>query len=233
MPIAVYFSTSIFRAVPLGPTGNSAAARLLSTLSPQLDATVAALRGGCASVVLVPGDIITAMTAQPPQPSPPLFDYIDCSNVADYVSLPALLQTAMPLLAMAPHARLRIESLVAFRAASLPGEGAGRGSSLDGVQQYLNSALMGMPLPTYEQLLGLRLMGSCRLTQEARGSGLRMEWGPLEAEEGSCGQQGEGEGEREAKSGSEVHEKGSSSSEQPQEKKGGGGATLLAGQRRR
>ncbi|KAF6265775.1 hypothetical protein COO60DRAFT_1633237 [Scenedesmus sp. NREL 46B-D3] len=53
-----------------------------------------------------------------------LFDYIDTSNVSDCTSLPALLQACSALLAPAPHARLRLESNVAFNRRSNAAAGA-------------------------------------------------------------------------------------------------------------
>ncbi len=47
----------------------------------------------CAACVvrLVPGGILAALVSPPPEgATPACFDYIDCSNVLDYVSLPAL-----------------------------------------------------------------------------------------------------------------------------------------------
>jgi hypothetical protein len=182
-----YFSSSIFRAVPRsGPPKAPAAAQLLATLRPQLEATREALRSGRAVVTLVPGDILAVMTSAPPeqpgdascsggfdggglQLGSQTFDYIDCSNVADYVSLPALLLAAVPLLSPAPHARLRTESMVAWQAARLRNPSLGLGA-------FVADALAGLPLPLLERLFGLRLAGAAPLPA-GRGA-LRAEWAP-------------------------------------------------------
>jgi hypothetical protein len=111
---AVYFSSSIFRAVAL-PHGTApasaavAAELLLATVGPQVAAAAAALQQGRLDVVLVPGEILTVATKRPaPQPdalapthtgaaaaeagdtrgaatcASVSFDYIDTSNVSDY-----------------------------------------------------------------------------------------------------------------------------------------------------
>jgi hypothetical protein len=95
---AVYFSSSIFRAVQL--TGQTAAAGgvgaaelLLRTVGPQVAAVAAAAQQGTLRVALVPGDILTVATEGRAatqdggcerEQAEGLFDYIDTSNVSDY-----------------------------------------------------------------------------------------------------------------------------------------------------
>ncbi|PNH12438.1 hypothetical protein TSOC_000697, partial [Tetrabaena socialis] len=200
----VYFSSSIFRAVPLGP-GGTARARLLSTLGPQLEAVGRALRGGAATVTLVPGDILAAMTSAPsaaagaaaaasadasdgaaagsPAAAACRFDFIDCSNVADYVSLPALVQAAAPLLAAGPHARLWLESIVSFRSEQLRQPGL--------TPRGFAGGQLGVSLPAFEELLGVSLTGGAPLPGNPHG--VRLEWA-AEAGQGAEQQQSGGGG---------------------------------------
>eukprot|EP00798_Chlamydomonas_sp_ICE-L_P015003 gene15003-21070_t len=118
MQYTVYFSTSIFRAVRLGK-GTTAKVRLLDTLAPQFDSLAAALRNGDLEVTVVPADILTTLTSQESSKgggtvATGLFDFIDCSNVSDYVSVPAMVQACAPLLRPMPHARLYLESIVSY-----------------------------------------------------------------------------------------------------------------------
>ena len=148
------------------------------------DALSSALRTGAAHVVLVPGDILAAMVTPPgvasachalTPPSAPhthanaAFDFIDCSNVADYVSLPALVQAAAPLLSRAAHARLHTESLVAY--------GRAPGSS----PAAFAEAQMPLSLRLCTALLRLRLEGAAELLGAAgagSSGGVRLTWGP-------------------------------------------------------
>ncbi|KAG5179096.1 hypothetical protein JKP88DRAFT_280654 [Tribonema minus] len=150
----VYYSSSIYRAVALGPSGGGAAdssssrslyARLLSTVTDQLAVAADALRSGAMSCTLMPGDVITVMTAPaPPEPeasaAAPPFDFIDRSNVADYVSLPTL--AAPPPLAPPP----------------------------------VQAQLGGTPLSTYQDLIGLQLVGDSPLV--GFDAATRLEWRP-------------------------------------------------------
>ncbi|GIL89933.1 hypothetical protein Vretifemale_17657, partial [Volvox reticuliferus] len=191
----VYFSSSIFRALPLAALSGTATARLTAALAPQLDAVAQGLRDGDISVHLVPGDILAAMLAEAPVPSPAQqpppasdipdidvaaavaptsaaaslalqYDFIDCSNVADYVSLQSLLQSAAPLLAHHAHARLRAESLTMYRRHVEKDPGLT-------VAEFVSGQIR-LSLPAFQELLGLRL-------QEAEaevwpGRGVRTVW---------------------------------------------------------
>lgn len=155
-------------------------ARLLATLIPQLD-TTSALRSGTLHVSLILGDILTAMTTpSSPYTADPkaragedhdglLFDFIDCSNVADYISVPALVQAAAPLLAVQPYSRLRLESLLAF------GRERQRDATLS-PHDFAARSLGGVPLSLFEALTGLHLAGAVSpLPKDAR-SAVRLEW---------------------------------------------------------
>ncbi|GLC40176.1 hypothetical protein PLESTB_000259400 [Pleodorina starrii] len=180
----VYFSSSIFRALPLSSEPGNATARLVATLAPQLDSLTRGLRDGDVSVRLVPGDILAAMLAVPPPPPPPAatgpdgdaapaaaalqYDFIDCSNVADYVSLQALVQAAAPLLTRRPHARLRAESLVLY------------GSQLQRYPALTPAAFLAEQLrpspPALQELLGLQLVEEEAVVWPGRG--VQIVWGP-------------------------------------------------------
>eukprot|EP00899_Mesostigma_viride_P006588 jgi/Mesvir1/15930/Mv08253-RA.1 len=215
----VYFSSSIFRALPLTSHKGapSAKAMLLATLGPQLQSVVEALKEGRLQIRLVCGDILAALLAPPlsPEPSaagavepesylsaadssnveagsgtpppqaaddrygdqqgselrePLLFDFIDASNVADYVSLPSLVQGALPLLRPAPHARLHAESIVLHVRDSMGNVG------MD--PRGFVAKRLGMPLQDFEALLGVG-MGVCERMAEQEG--VRMQWQPRPA----------------------------------------------------
>lgn len=81
---SLYFSSSIFRALPMAPPPPARAApapsvrqRLLATLAPQAAAVSELLRSGALTVLLVPGDAVAAAASS----STATFDFIDTSNV--------------------------------------------------------------------------------------------------------------------------------------------------------
>lgn len=83
--------------------GGAAGAAAASHVSSPAASYVSSSRGGREGSSSTPGDDNVC------------FDFIDCSNVSDYVSLPSLLLGAAPLLShRASHGRLRLESLVAL-----------------------------------------------------------------------------------------------------------------------
>lgn len=137
-------------------------------MAPDAGSLRSALQGSRLHVTLVPGDILAAMVtpSAPTGTTPAQFDYIDCSNVADYVSLPALLQASAPLLAPAPHARLHCESFLAH------GRTVVREPGLD--PQGFAERQVGMSLATYQELLGICLVAGESLG--GRDSGIRLEW---------------------------------------------------------
>jgi hypothetical protein len=79
------------------------------------------------------------------------------------------LHTCAALLAPAPHARLRLESLVAFERAKQQKPSI--------THRAFVEAALGFSLTTHEQLLGVQLLGSTALPGTQ--GGLRMEWGPV------------------------------------------------------
>ncbi|KAI9088784.1 hypothetical protein DFS34DRAFT_598193 [Phlyctochytrium arcticum] len=99
----LYWSSSIFRAVKLDEParkGESLYYRLLRTLGVQFAALREGLNNGHVEVNILPGDIISALLAGIPEfehakggavAHAKAFDLVDCSNVMDYVSLPAIL----------------------------------------------------------------------------------------------------------------------------------------------
>jgi len=162
-----YFSSSIVRALPLGdPPSAPLAKRLLATLAPQLTTLAAQLRAGSTSVSLVLGDIITVATECSPCPSEG-FDYVDCSNVADSVSVSSLLQACAPLLSSAPHARVWLESITQYKLARIAGK-----------QQTFAQDAAGLSPALLAALLRLRFVGARELHT---GEGLRMEWAAADA----------------------------------------------------
>ncbi len=131
-----------------------------------------------------------------PPPRAPFFDYIDLSNVADYVSLPALVQAAAPWLrpcagagagaaaglgwAAAAAPRLRCESIVAFGRAARAAPALLRAPA-----GFVDAARLGVPLDLFQRLLGLRLVSAAALPGWE--AAVRLEWGPLEEGAGGGG----------------------------------------------
>lgn len=155
----LYFSSSIFRALPLAvaPPGTPLSMRLLTALAPQLQAVAARLQSGTLHVSLVLGDILVVGADAAADSR---FDYIDCSNIADYVSVTSLLQVCTPLLSRAPHARVRMESIRLYKSAS-------------GVaKKTFAQDATGLSADTLASLLGVRFVSS----HELPGGVLRMEW---------------------------------------------------------
>ena len=220
----VYFSSSILRAVALKPGSASAAAAgsaatgrlaplLLEALAPQLQAVVEGLSGGRLRVRLQRGDILAALLSAP-TPGPGAhggsgggyFDFIDCSNVADYVSLPALLAAAAPLLkppaataqqqqqqqqhpgspALLGNSRLRCESIVVYgaecvqqklqRALGKAAGGSGSSSKAPTPAAFVAGQLGGMSLAAFCEASGMRLCGGQQLEGRPDTPALRLEW---------------------------------------------------------
>lgn len=161
----VYFSSSIFRAVELDDSyHDSAHAALLHILAPKFNILANALQLQRCSIVVHPCDILNGLTDSTGNDS---FDYIDLSNVADYVSLPALVQAASPLLKYAGHARLFVESLVMFR--------LDQDQACGITSRYFVEAMFGCDLATIEQMTGLKLVKGQPPTLLGS-NGLRMEF---------------------------------------------------------
>jgi hypothetical protein len=68
---------------------------------------------------------------------------MDLSNVADYVSLPAIVQATLPLLRVVGHARVHVQSM------------KWRSLGLDHTAFFCHS--LGMDLETYQELLGMSM----------------------------------------------------------------------------
>lgn len=160
----LYWSTSIFRAVqlesPAQPESRrqshrpSMVDRLHAALERQVASVATALQTGRVSVSLLPGDIldrlafelprfVSAGSSLVPRLQFDCFDYIDVSNVSDYVSLPAVLQVAFASLRPAPSARVFTQSFF--------------WESFGTPDMYLDSGAFGMNRQSYEKLLNIRL----------------------------------------------------------------------------
>ncbi|KAL3910970.1 MAG: hypothetical protein SGPRY_008870 [Prymnesium sp.] len=155
----LYYSSSILRALPLAdaPKNTPLAVRLLTSLAPQVKAMASRLNSGTLKVSLVHGDILVVGACETTDVH---FDFIDCSNVADYVSVTSLLQICAPLLSREPHARLRMESILLYKGAS------------DKAKKTFAQDATGLSADTLASLLGLRFVSSHQLTDGV----LRMEW---------------------------------------------------------
>eukprot|EP00775_Hariotina_reticulata_P005368 gene5368-5603_t len=117
-------------------------------------------------------DLNTALAVR----SAALYDYIDTSNVSDYTSLPALLQACSLLLKPEPHARLRLESIVAHQRSNSHSSNSSRVISPD---QYVERCLGGIDPGKYMSLLGLKFLGGTVLP--GNGKALHLQWAPADA----------------------------------------------------
>lgn len=187
----MYFSSSIIRALPLADQPGTITSRLVATLAPQLDAVAKGIRNGDITVHLVTGELLSVMltapqnhSTTPASPSPPWnktaaaepYDFINCSNVADFVSLQALLLAAAPLLARHTASRLHVESLISYKLMMRDPELTPAGFI---VKQ------LGPPLDTFQELTALRYMD--RETVVWPGQGVRTVWATeVEFEDGDC-----------------------------------------------
>ena len=169
----VYFSSSIVRAVPLAAAESgcrrdaaSLHHRLLGTVAPQVTAFVDGVSDGRVAVTLVPGDILVVAAVEPTA----VFDFIDTSNVADYISIPSLVQMCAPLLSLLPHSRLFVESIVFHGkwADSLP---------KDSCPQAFARFSLGLPLDDHGRMLGLCFLGGSELRRPGT-AGVRLVWQP-------------------------------------------------------
>ena len=105
----VYFSTSIFRAVPLAGTATSAVEGLLDTLKPQFESFRQAVEEHRVFVRTEAGDVLGVMQSYA---SKQQFDFIDTSNVADYVSMAAILHASSRVLKPQGYTRVVAESVI-------------------------------------------------------------------------------------------------------------------------
>lgn len=106
------------------------------------------LHGGCLR-------LLHKLNRHPSRTAPPLFDFIDLRNTADYLSMPAVVQAGLTLLKVEKHAILHVESFT-------------WGMTFDTRQplQFIKCSI-GMELDTYKELLGVsvqaQVVGSSRL----------------------------------------------------------------------
>lgn len=154
----LYWSSSIYRAIQIDAVIKASRHEelhgvLLRTLTPQIEAVAETLKGGTLRVAIIPGDILDALLfggcqrilSQLAQSSDDqFFDFVDLSNVADYVSLPAVVQAALPLLKVVSHARVHIQSM------------QWRNLGLADPTAFLSHSV-GMDLKTYQELLGVTM----------------------------------------------------------------------------
>jgi hypothetical protein len=154
----LYWSSSIYRAIQIDAMTRASRYEelhgvILRTLKPQIEAVAETLKGGTLRVAVVPGDILDALLFGGCQgilsqlahsSDAQFFDFIDLSNVADYVSLPAVVQAALPLLKFVSHARVHIQSM------------QWRNLGLADPTAFLRHSV-GMELETYQELLGVTM----------------------------------------------------------------------------
>ena len=154
MQYLLYWSSSIYRAIQIRDAAMKASRHeelhrvLLRTLAPQLEVVTKALMGGNLLVAIVPGDILDVLLFDgcegilSQNSALELFDFMDLSNVSDYVSLPAVVQAALPRLKAVSHARVHIQSM------------QWRSLGLADPTAFLRQSV-GMDVETYQELLGV------------------------------------------------------------------------------
>ena len=156
----VYFSSSIFRAIALPENKNERSAYnlLLKTLSFQMSRVSKAIKNGKIRITWAPGDIILGLT----DTQGVNFDVIDCSNVADYVSLPCLLVSATQRLKKAPHATLKLESMVVYPK-----------SHVKAIASFIEYAT-GCSLDVFESVLQVKLLSDSQQSHSIGSHGIRI-----------------------------------------------------------
>lgn len=151
--------TSIYRAISINVDLDCALYEiLLKTVTPQLKAVADVFERGLLRVAVDGSDIVEGMLCggflrllrqldrQPsPSASPILFDFIDLSNVSDHVSIPAVVQAALPLLKIAKHATIHAQSM------------KWTGVFPDHQPSPFLCCTTGMDVETYRQLLGVKV----------------------------------------------------------------------------
>ena len=159
----LYWSSSIYRAIKLDVSSSTHSNVELSELlhqaiRPQLEVVFESFERGSLEVGVMAGDVLEGMLfggflrllrqmdGHDLQSSSSLFDFIDLTNVADYVSMPAVVQAAVPLLKVVKHATIHAQSMQ-WLSPSM------RFNSKEPLA-FLRSAV-GMDLKTYQELLGI------------------------------------------------------------------------------
>lgn len=159
-----HWLTSIYRAIKTNVAILSPDCELyeilLMAITPQIKAVADSFARGSLRVAVDGSDIVESLLGggflrllrqldggQPglPSSSPILFDFIDVSNVSDYVSMPAVVQAAVPLLKTVKHATIHAQSLMWCGVFPSHEPSA-----------FLRCAA-GMDLESYQELLGVRV----------------------------------------------------------------------------
>lgn len=159
----LYWSSSIYRAVKLDVSSSThsnveLSELLLQAIRPQIEVVSESFERGSLEVAVIAGDVLEGMlfggflrllrqmNGHDRQSSSSLFDFIDLTNVADYVSMPAVVQAAVPLLKVVKHATIHAQSMQWC--------GPSMGFNIKEPLAFLRTAI-GMDLETYQELLGL------------------------------------------------------------------------------
>lgn len=161
----LYWSSSIYRAVKLDVSSSSTHSNvelselLLQALRPQIEVVSESFERGSLEVAVIAGDVLEGMLFggflrllhqmnghDDLHSSSSLFDFIDLTNVADYVSMPAVVQAAVPLLKVVKHATIHAQSMQWY--------GPWMGFNIKEPLAFLRTAV-GMDLETYQELLGI------------------------------------------------------------------------------
>ena len=184
MQYAVYSTTSIFRVVewPKSTKGSKGfiigeAEKVISAaLYPQILCTAKLLSDQKVIIRLVPGDIVSLLANQSSDlvaPNNIPYDFMDCTNVVDYVGLATIAQLCAPLLKKTSKSRLSFESMVTFKNWS---KTAGENG-----HEFLSHLLLGLPLPCFEQLTGLRVVSTHITFPNMRNVNyIRLLWAPCD-----------------------------------------------------
>ena len=173
MSYSVYPTTSIFRVVRLAP-GNlkceDAFSALLQTVGPEFSSIYRAIQDGKLTINFLLGDVLEIMTD--PAATGIMFDYIDCSNVGDYVSIPALVQSAVGVLSPSPSARVYLESFLAHRIPNSFEDAPLQVQTVEALVAFLEKRSIGYSLGLFEQLTRAKLI-QCAPVPVNGGDGIR------------------------------------------------------------
>jgi hypothetical protein len=158
MQYCVYVTTSIFRIVSwesLKSRSGGAYKVISSVLQPQICRMGESLCDGRVKVRLVMGDIVCLMTNRDSAliHDGKLFDFIDCTNVIDYVGLAVINQIASPILNKTTYSRLSYESMREFK---IWRQNEANSSLVD--DQFVSYLVPNLPIPSFEKLTGLKMV---------------------------------------------------------------------------